>query len=153
MSRIRERRNFWVCHPVIYLMAAAEAQIAQKQFIVDLTKFLWKTAVSKNKYVGIRKYKLKSLPFAVGDWKSRKRLCKILLFVTLFYKHVPIHNIWEKWVCLQIKQSVTLLVARICSAKKAISKDIGPFYCFYIIKTENVNNNKRLELLSKFVKK
>ena len=85
-----------MCHPVIYLMAAAEAQIAQKQFIVDLTKFLWKTAVSKNKYVGIRKYKLKSLPFAVGDWKSRKRLCKILLFVTLFFTNMSRFTIFGK---------------------------------------------------------
>ena len=47
-----------MCHPVIYLMAAAEAQIAQKQFIVDLTKFLWKTAVSKNKYPKVQINKL-----------------------------------------------------------------------------------------------
>ena len=61
-----------MCHPVIYLMAAAEAQIAQKQFIVDLTKFLWKTAVvSKNKYP---KVQINKLAFSGRRLKIKKTL-------------------------------------------------------------------------------
>ena len=36
--------------------------------------------------------------------------------------------------------------------KKAIYKNIWLFYSFFIIKSGNINNNKRLQLLSKFAK-